>query len=100
VEFFDYALQLAPGVGRTWLRKGISLARLGRHDQALSCFEKAIRLDPKDAPAWYHKGLSLEALERSRDAFDCYEQAMRFSEAPEIRARRDAVLSLIRAGSR
>lgn len=100
MEFFDYALSLAPGMARGWFRKGISLARLGKHDQALSCFERVIRLDPRDAMAWYQKGLSLEELERSRDAFDCYEQALRFSDAAEIRARRDSVLAFIRSENR
>jgi Flp pilus assembly protein TadD len=80
-----------------WERKGISLARLGRHEQALSCFEKVVRIEPGDARAWYHKGLSFEALDRPREAYDCYGQALRISDAPEIRERRDAVLSLIRA---
>jgi tetratricopeptide (TPR) repeat protein len=87
-------------MGKGWFRKGISFARLGRHEQALSSFEKVLKLDPGDALAWYHKGLSCEALERSRDAFDCYEQAMRFSDAQEIREHRDFVLSLIRQGNR
>jgi tetratricopeptide (TPR) repeat protein len=100
MEFFDYALRLAPGMGRAWERKGISLARLGRHEQALSCFEKVLKIDPEDARAWYRKGISCEALERYRDAFDCLEQALRFSDDGEIRERRDAVLALIRQGGR
>jgi tetratricopeptide (TPR) repeat protein len=47
---------------------GLRLARQGKFDQAVSCFEKAIELDPKSASAHNNLGLALAQLNRNSEA--------------------------------
>ena len=49
---------------------------LGRHDEAIGCFEKAIELDPDYAVAHHDKGLSLAALGLYDKAIGCFEKAI------------------------
>ena len=59
-----------------WYNKGTALGKLGRHKEALSCFDQAIELKP-DADAWYSKGLALGNLSKPEDALRCYDQAIK-----------------------
>ena len=42
--------------------KGNALNYLGRHDEAMKCFDKAIELDPSFLYAHNGKGIALNAL--------------------------------------
>jgi tetratricopeptide (TPR) repeat protein len=95
LEYVDYALTLAPDEPNAWYQKARALASLGKHEQALSCYERSLHLQPTGA-AWYCKGRSLEALERDPEALDCYDKAMTLTKEDEVRARRDALLRKIR----
>ena len=59
-----------------WNNKGCSLAALGRHQEAISCYDRALALDPRDAAAWSNKGRSLAALGRREEAIRCYDRAL------------------------
>ncbi|NYT10469.1 MAG: tetratricopeptide repeat protein, partial [Methanosarcinales archaeon] len=56
------------GIAMYWDTKGAALAGLGRHDEAIQCYDKAIELDRNKGAAWWHKGESLKALDRSAEA--------------------------------
>ena len=60
----------------SWVRKGGSLNSLGRHDEAIGCFDKALEIDPRHATAWGNKGISLSALGRCNEAIGCYDKAL------------------------
>jgi len=47
-----------------WTNKALSLAALGRHEEALKPFDTALEKAPKDAFLWYKKGDSYVALNR------------------------------------
>ncbi len=70
----------APQVGEKtaifWNSKGASLAALGRHEEALRCYDQALAIDLQFAAAWNSKGASLAALGRHEEALGCYDQAL------------------------
>jgi tetratricopeptide (TPR) repeat protein len=59
-----------------WINKGGSLAALGRHKEAISCFDQALAIDPRIAEAWNNKGNSLADLGGREEAINCYDQAL------------------------
>jgi tetratricopeptide (TPR) repeat protein len=59
-----------------WTLKALSLATLGRHEDALKPFDFALEKSPKDATIWAKKGDSLVALNRLKDAIKCYDKAI------------------------
>ncbi len=44
--------------------KGISLARSGKYDKAITCFDNALAREPNNANALYHKYLALTNLDK------------------------------------
>jgi tetratricopeptide (TPR) repeat protein len=59
-----------------WNNKGISLAALGQHQDAISCYDKALALNPQEAKIWSNKGFALQELGWLEEALYCYEQAL------------------------
>jgi tetratricopeptide (TPR) repeat protein len=69
-----------PEIGRwtsgVWSNKGAAFKALGRHEEAVSCYDKALTIDPRNAAAWGNKGISLTALGRHEQAINCYDKAL------------------------
>src|SRR5438067_1954091 len=59
-----------------WLDKGTSLAALGRHEEAIECYNKALLIDGRSADVWFEKAVSLVALNRREDALVCYNRSI------------------------
>ena len=59
-----------------WDRKGATLSILGRHDEAIRCYDKALVIDPKAAYALTNKGVTLSKLGRHEEAIACYDKAL------------------------
>jgi tetratricopeptide (TPR) repeat protein len=59
-----------------WNNKGGSLAALGRHAEAISCYDQALAIDQRNAQAWNNKGNALTALGRFAEAIGCFDQAL------------------------
>jgi tetratricopeptide (TPR) repeat protein len=59
------------------LAQAISLATLGRHDEAIGLLDRAVAADPTYAEAWRWRGVGLSALGRLNQALDCFESAVR-----------------------
>ncbi len=57
-------------------QRGLSLARLGRPDQALQDFEAAIALNDRASVYWQNKAAALEDLARDTEALEAYSQAL------------------------
>jgi tetratricopeptide (TPR) repeat protein len=64
-------------VSGSWNNKGMSLDYLGRHEEALICYDKAIQIDPRDANALGNKGIALAELDRFEEAMVCFDEALR-----------------------
>jgi tetratricopeptide (TPR) repeat protein len=60
-----------------WYSRGGRLHGMGRHEEAIVCYDKALRLHPRFASAWAGKGLANNALGRYLDAIGCYDEALR-----------------------
>ncbi len=60
----------------SWYNKGFGLAGMGRHEEAVRCFDEALDLDPRSVAAWHNKGKSLCALGRYGEAIRCFNEAL------------------------
>jgi tetratricopeptide (TPR) repeat protein len=58
------------------LQKALSLAALGRHDEAMLFFDQAVEQDPGYAHAWVCKGVALAGLGRSGESVECFDRAL------------------------
>ncbi len=59
-----------------WYDKGLFLAMDGKHQVAITCYNKAIEINSKWADPWYSKGRSLQELEKYEEASICYEKVL------------------------
>lgn len=60
--------QAYPDYPEAWRERGVALARLGRPDTALQCFERGIELDPREPKSHDHKAALLGQLARWDEA--------------------------------
>jgi tetratricopeptide (TPR) repeat protein len=63
------------GYKRDWFAKGHSLSSMGRHSDALACFDRIISIDSEDSMAWLIRGASLLKLGRNHEALVSCERA-------------------------
>ncbi len=56
--------------------KGLALARLGDHRDAIEAFKKTADILPSFAPAWYNKGKSLNQSGKYSDAISAFTRAL------------------------
>ncbi|MDQ7825003.1 MAG: tetratricopeptide repeat protein [Candidatus Eremiobacteraeota bacterium] len=63
-----------------WVNKGISLASLGRHREALITFDQALHINESSLRAYIFKSSSLIAMGRIRESLACIEDGMRRDE--------------------
>ncbi|RIE07131.1 tetratricopeptide repeat protein, partial [Candidatus Cryosericum odellii] len=77
------ALKLDPRNAITWSNKGASLDSLGRHEEAIVCYDEALRLDPRDAVTWSNKALAEDRLSRWREAVHSFQQFMTLAPAED-----------------
>ena len=61
---------------REWFSKGADLAKMGKHVEAVSCYETGLKLDPKNAAAWFNMGHSIGFLGRHQDVVKCCDRAL------------------------
>jgi tetratricopeptide (TPR) repeat protein len=59
-----------------WFNKGLGLSELGRHDEAIRCYENALESDPPYVAAWSNKGNSLNKAGRFKEAIRCCDKAL------------------------
>lgn len=77
-ECFDRALQLEPDNSVALSNKGITYIMMGKHTQALQCFNRLIDLGyGKSAMVWKNKGTALRLLGDRAGAIEAYNEALR-----------------------
>ena len=59
-----------------WLKKGIALEILKKHDEAIKACDKAIEVNPQNSNAWNNKGFALDHLNKPDEAIKAYEKAI------------------------
>lgn len=62
---------------RGWQTQGTTYGINGRHQEALTAFERALRMDNKLVTAWNGKGTALNMLRRNQEALASFEQALK-----------------------
>jgi len=86
---------------RLWIKRGVSLDKNGRTQEAIACYDTALRIDPLDPMAWNFKGGVLLKLCRyleAREAFRTFielappEYAKYVSETKEIMREIDVII--------
>ncbi len=55
--------------------KGRNLQALGRHVEAIECFNRELQFNPNNSAAWYNKGKSYQSLGEFEQAVNCFYQA-------------------------
>ena len=68
--------QVGEKTARFWNNKGGSLATLGRHEEAIGCYDQALAIEPQNAALWNNKGVALDDLGRHEEALRCFDQAL------------------------
>jgi tetratricopeptide (TPR) repeat protein len=63
---------------------GTGLARLGRHQEALTCYDRALTLNSRHELSWVHRGTALEALGQTEDALTCCDHALQLNPDSEM----------------
>jgi tetratricopeptide (TPR) repeat protein len=62
IEAYRRALEIDPGNGDAWFRRGNALRQLGRYNESIQDLDRALEIDPFNAYAWQSKGWALENL--------------------------------------
>jgi len=62
-----------------WVDKGASLAALGKHVDAIQCYDRALEINPRRVITWRNKGLSFYDMGRFEDAIKCFEKALQIN---------------------
>jgi len=60
-----------------WFYKGVTLDKLGRHQEGVTCYDRVIDINPFHAKAWFNKAATLGNFGRYREALACFEEANR-----------------------
>ena len=77
--------------------KAYSLASLGKHDEALACYDRALQLDPSNGDTWCHKASLLSEMRRDTEALSCLERGLTL-EPGNVTGLMTKALSLARLG--
>ena len=56
--------------------KGMCLSKLGRHEEALRCFDKGLEIDPNNTNTWYQRGNALFELGKYEAAINAYQELL------------------------
>ncbi len=75
LEFYK-TITIKPEDVETWCAKGAALDNLGRHDEAITCYDEAIGIKDNDALAWNNKGVALDNLGKYEEAIKCYDKVI------------------------
>ncbi len=65
LESYDDILTRNQSNVKAWYLKGYTLSRLGRYDEAISCYDRALEIDPEYYQAQYARNDAQKELNRS-----------------------------------
>lgn len=77
LTLIDSFLVLSPNVAEAWNNKGVTLAALGKPDEAIDAFDQAFKFKHDFTSAWINKGAALMELGKNDEAVQAFEQALR-----------------------
>ena len=76
-------IEMQPYSSDAWMRRGILLNNLNRHDEALGAYDEALSINPADAETVINRGVTLDNLGRSEEALAAYEGALKLDPLSE-----------------
>jgi molecular chaperone DnaK len=74
----------SPKSAEDWVAKGRMLGELGKHEEALECFQGALEAYPTFARAYFYKGIALDKLKRVEEAKESWRAFVRIAPPEEI----------------
>jgi Bardet-Biedl syndrome 4 protein len=72
LSLFQATVMLNPNNPANLKQVGRSLYLLGRHREAVECYEEAQKLSPEDWEIWYNKGLCYSTTKNYEEAEECF----------------------------
>jgi len=60
-------LEINPNNMKTLSNKGVALARLGKHEEAVASFDKALEINPNELDILFNKDLVLAKLNQKKN---------------------------------
>jgi tetratricopeptide (TPR) repeat protein len=75
-EIFDKGIAAEPDYATIHHNKGWFLNKIGRHSEALVCFERALAFEPGRVVTWENMANAFEAQGRISDAVNAYKKAL------------------------
>ena len=57
-----------------WCDKGAIFAQLGKHLDAIECFNEALKINPNHEKTLYNKGYSFFQLGKGKEAYECFDK--------------------------
>ena len=72
-------LEINPNHIDAIFNKGFALARLGKQEEAIVCYEKVLEINPNHVNALSNKGVALGFLDKYEEAVVCYDRALEIS---------------------
>ncbi len=82
LQDLERCMKFLDGERGLWSVKGCILSALGKHSEALECWDKLLDINPLNGAWWFNKGLTLEELKRYNEAVSCFNKALDLN--PEI----------------
>ncbi len=75
IDYFDISIRIDAQNSIAWNNKGLALAKLGKIDEALTCYEKALEITPDDHVFLINKGNILYKKGNPKDSFKAFQLA-------------------------
>ncbi len=81
-----------------WNNEGVALYKLGKPEEAITCYDKALEIDTSCAQAWHNKGLAIRELGKPEEAITYYNKALEINPgyADALNNKGDALVDLQR----
>jgi len=79
LEYFDRAIKAHPGHAMAWNEKANFLDYLGKHEDAIQCYNMAIKLDPDLSESYFNKGMTLIKMGKAQEAEPCIKYGVKLS---------------------
>ena len=53
---------------------------LGKHEEAIKCYDKVIEIDPEDLLVWNNKAVTLRQLGKYEEAMKCFDKIIQLED--------------------
>ena len=71
-------------LAKAYRNKGISFDSLGRHEDAIKCYDRALELEPNSNSSLLNKGVALSLLDYEEKAIEYYNQVINDLENDDV----------------